>query len=1198
MNSRPLYQPRQSQGSPLLCWIRKSARVPLTALLLACFASWSVQSHAATGTWTLNNNGTWTNTANWSGGLVPNAIGDVALFNQVNLTGNRTVTLDVPVTLGGLVVGDTLGANTYTFSGSGLTMQALSGNAFINKYNSTTDILQAPLTLNSHLDANIYTGTFQIGPSATVPLISASSNFIKNGMGAVQLNVDGTGFNGNWVANRGTLTIAGNNGSADPMLGTGSIIINGTGRTDLTTVNIANNSTGSLTTVTYPGTNNVISSGAATLAAIRHFISGANDNVTHVLDGLTVNGGIFRANSGNGHSLQFAGPINILGQTSVFDVLGNATATRATLILGGAIDDGVATRNLIKEGAGRLRIISNANTYGGITSIKDGVVQLDDGANLGGGSTFVNGGLLSVATASTINNLVTTSGVTLVGQLGTSRFAIPAIGYSGSDAIDATRPINVSVPVAGMALAIDGVTGTASTNAANIDMAYVAGGSNRVWLSNVPGFDRTYTGTLTNGASGDLRLVAAANNLILSAADQLGGAAGTNNLVFGYDHSNPIVFTGNHIGQATGLLSGTTAGNGIVSVRANNAATLGTVTVNRGVTLNINGAGLTRPVGQGAVVALGGTLSTDNATDAKFGNTDFKLFGGSTLLLDNSAVVVDNTDRRLLPTSTVSLSSSTLRLIGDGGAVVLANQTLQDLLYRGGSVLSIDTDGTTVGRKTTLTASSFTRQDRGTLILKNIQNTATTFGTSAATQRLIIGTSPIPANGMIGANIVLWGGANSNDASLPLFVTHDGTDGVQAATMTTLANAGALALETAGTTIGDISGLAIAVTGSPSLQALRIRSTATGNAVTGGTITLGAAAGVGQGAGLFLAHTSNDTVTHTTNFSFAGGQEGLLYVATSAYNAAATPPANNPNNASGIVSLNGVLSGTAGVTRFGDGVLVLGGANTFTGPLTINSGETRLNNLAAAGGTPTTPGQIDINGGSTYLNATGRYYTNITARENSRLGNVNVGSSGFNNLTIAPRSGSSAPVILWVQNQAGGNITTAYGTLDMAANGQLSVVHPLQVNGGITGSGNIEKFMNERLIVAGDSSGYSGNITAYAGVLQSYTASPTAKPFGSANTITINPGAHLILAAPSNVNNGQVTINSDHGGIATIGQLYVADPATTLPTMSINSSAPWKVAFAIGAVGFSQDINQSTLFGGNTYLGAALGYTGIYTGNL
>lgn len=105
------------------------------------------------------------------------------------------------------------------------------------------------------------------------------------------------------------------------------------------------------------------------------------------------------------------------------------------------------------------------------------------------------------------------------------------------------------------------------------------------------------------------------------------------------------------------------------------------------------------------------------------------------------------------------------------------------------------------------------------------------------------------------------------------------------------------------------------------------------------------------------------------------------------------------------------------------------------------------------------------------------------------------------------------------------------------------------------------------------------------------------KPFGATNAVTINPGGGITLAAPTNINAGQVTLNSDHGGVSYLGQLYVADPATTLPAFTVNSSAPWKGAFGV-AVGFSVDIDQTTLFGGNAYLGAPLGYTGIYTGTL
>lgn len=1181
MNSRTNPPNPTRKGSPSLRWLRAHLKAPITAGLLAFFTLWSVQTQAVTGTWILNNSGNWTGTpANWAGGIVPNAIGDIAVFRN-DITATRTITLDAPITLGGLTMGDALGGSVFTFAGTNaLTLDNLFGNAFVSKYGSGTDVWQAPLVLSDSVDWNIFAGTLDVnGASSAQVSYTGAGDTIKNGAGALRLNIDavsGAGYTGNWVVNFGTLNIGGANSATPTSLGIGSnIILNGTGRADLAIFSLNNNGTGSDTTATYAGNNDVILQGGARINVDRNYISGANDRVTHVLDNLTMNGGILSVTSGNGHRLRFDGTTTLVGQTNVFDVAGNTTATLANLTLAGVIDDGANSRALIKEGVGRMLITNGANTYDGPTAVKNGVLQVGTGANLGTGETYVNGGALSFDDTATLNG-VSTNGLTLVGQLGTSRYVLPVVGYSGSAAIDSLNPLNVNVPIAGMVLGIDGITGTSSVNTADIDLSQVGSGSNRVWLGNVLGFDRTYQGTVLPSADGAIRLTSGGNTFIISgAANRLGGASSTANLIFGYDHSTPANYAGATVTQGQG---------GTVSVRVDNDTT-GSVTVHRGITVNINGT-ITTPLGTGVVAAMGGAITTDNASAARFGNTDFRLFGGSTLLLDNGGVTTANTDRRLLTTTDIDLSSSTLRLIGDGATVgATSSQTVNSIDYRGGSTISLDNDATTQAtRLTTLTTGSLNRTDRGTLNLRNLSNNATTFGTATGTQKLIVSSAPTVANGMIGADIVLWGGANANDAGTPQFVTYDATHGIQAATMTATATPAALAAATT-STIADINGVALAVSGSPSVQALRIRSTANSQAVTGGTITIGAAADPGQGAGLFLAHTSNNAITHSSNFAF-GLQEGLIYAATT-------------GGTSGEIILSGVISGTNGVTRFGDGILRLQGSNTFTGPLTLNSGETRLNNIAAAGGTATSPNTINLNGGSLYFQAgSTRYYVNIDVYDNARIGNVNVGGTGFNNLTIQPRAGSNEPVVLWHQDQAGSNVTTAYGSLILNGPAQFDIPHVFQINGGITGTGNLDKYFNERLILLGDSSGYTGNLTSYTSAFVSYNSNSTVKPFGATNTITINPGGGITLAAPTNINGGQLTINSDHGGISYLGQLYVADPATTLPAFTMNSTAPWNGAFAIGAVGFSVDINQSTLFGGDTYLGGALGYTGIYTGNL
>ena len=1141
-------------------------------------------ANAVTGQWTLDNSGNWTASANWAGGIVPNNIDDIAIFGN-NILANRTVTLDAPITLGGLTIGDAFGTSVFTFAGANaLTFDVTAGDAVINKYNSVTDVWQAPLILNDNLKANIYAGTLDVNNAGAQVSYSGAGNTIKNGAGALQLNIDATtaAYTGNWAVNLGTLRIGGANGATPGSLGTGTggITLNGQGRADLAILDLRNNGDAvSNTDIFYTGNNDVILQGGATINVDRNYIAaGGNTGNTIVLDNLTANGGILAVTGSNSYRLRFDGTTTLVGDTTVFSVAGNATSNFANLTLAGVITDGANTRALIKEGAGRMIVSNTANTYNGVTAIKDGILQVGAGANLGSGAVFVNGGaigLTSAAQATSTTNATFAGGLNLVSQIGATRSSLGAVVNTGFD-IDAGSPLDVAVPIYGMALEVDNI-------ANNIDIAQVGGGgaaSNRVYLSNRLGFDSTYTGTLTPSANGTLRLASATNNLILSTLNSLGGAGSTANLVVGIDQANAAIFSvGLAITHGTG---------GTVSVRNNNDVTLGTVTVNRGVTLNVNGAGITTPLGAGVVTVLGGTVSTDATSDVRFGNTDFRLFGGSTLLLDNSAVAALNTNRRLLTTTDIDLTSSTLRLLGDGGAATVSSQAVNSIDYVGGSTLSVDTDGAIAGRLTTLTTGTLNRTVRGTLNVRNIGNQATTFGTAAGTQKLIITANPTVTNDMIGANIALWGGTTSNDGTSPLFATYNATHGVEAAVFDLSGAAVDTASELAAATAGQIVSIDLLLANmtvtSGTVQALRIRTTNnTTQSVNGGTITIGSTAAVGQGAGLFLSHTADNINTHSANFAF-GSQEGLIY--------------NSTSGGSSAVLLTGVLSGSNGVTRFGDGLLRLQGSNTFTGNLTINAGETRLN-ARDAGGQFAATNMIDLWGGALYFEATNqRYFNNVTFSNDARLGNVNTGGTGFGNLTVAARTGSMAPIVLDIRNQSGGNTTTAFGGLTLNGPAQAYVTHFLQVNGALSGTGTFEKFGNERFFIGGDSSAYSQAVTVNTGVVGSLNSVSTAKPFGT-GAIVINPGGSLRLAAASNVDAAQITLNSDLGGISGIGMTYVGDPTALAAKIAGGSSAPgWRGFLGIGTVGFSTNINQSTLWGGNVFLGAMVGETGIYTGTL
>src|SRR5262245_51588290 len=86
--------------------MRHTKRAAL-ALAVAATVGLGRSAFATTGPWITNGSGTWNTGANWNGGNIPNATDDTADFNSLNLGADATVSLDIPVTLGGLTFGDT-----------------------------------------------------------------------------------------------------------------------------------------------------------------------------------------------------------------------------------------------------------------------------------------------------------------------------------------------------------------------------------------------------------------------------------------------------------------------------------------------------------------------------------------------------------------------------------------------------------------------------------------------------------------------------------------------------------------------------------------------------------------------------------------------------------------------------------------------------------------------------------------------------------------------------------------------------------------------------------------------------------------------------------------------------------------------------------------------------------------------------------
>jgi hypothetical protein len=133
-------------------------------------------------TWNINANGNWSAVGNWIGG-VPNAAGSEAVFGSI-IMAPRTVTVDVPITVGRLVLDN---ANAYTIAGNGPLLISNGGPAAIQILNGSHAI-SAPLSIAA---ANV---VMKSGPGTLTisgPQTHGAGAVLIANAGVVNLNSDG-----------------------------------------------------------------------------------------------------------------------------------------------------------------------------------------------------------------------------------------------------------------------------------------------------------------------------------------------------------------------------------------------------------------------------------------------------------------------------------------------------------------------------------------------------------------------------------------------------------------------------------------------------------------------------------------------------------------------------------------------------------------------------------------------------------------------------------------------------------------------------------------------------------------------------------------------------------------------------------------------------------------------------------------------
>jgi fibronectin-binding autotransporter adhesin len=211
--------------------------------------------------------------------------------------------------------------------------------------------------------------------------------------------------------------------------------------------------------------------------------------------------------------------------------------------------------------------------------------------------------------------------------------------------------------------------------------------------------------------------------------------------------------------------------------------------------------------------------------------------------------------------------------------------------------------------------------------------------------------------------------------------------------------------------------------------------------------------------------------------------------------------------ADSALSLRGVVSGSAGLTKTGAGTLLLTGANTYTGTTAVSSGVVRAQNAAAFG-----------TGLVTQADGTSKIIIDTTGTVTNAMSIYNIAS-----LQTVTLSGNK------VLNNATYDVTNNTTTTE---------------SGTLTGGGGITKLGTGTLLVTA-SNNFTGEVDVQAGVLD--LDSSTGSAAGSTTNVIVATNATLLISQSGQVNDSATvslsggTITRASGVSETFGALTLTE---------------------------------------------------------
>ncbi len=698
--------------------------------------------------------------------------------------------------------------------------------------------------------------------------------------------------------------------------GTGATVLDGVvsgsgslSKSDAGTATLSGANTYTGATTVNGGTLNITSAGAlgstaagtTVLAGGTLALSGAG--IAYAPEALTLYGvgagGAGALRNASGHNT-WTGPVSLGALARV------SAAAGTSLDIAGVVS---GTGSLEKTGSGVL-VLSGTNTYSGITTVSAGTLQIAADAGLGAAPGAASPGHLALNGGT----LRTTSTFTLAANRGL------ALGASGG-AIE-TAP--------GTTLAYGGVAAGAGDLTKTGDGTLVLSGNN------------TYTGA-TNVQAGVLRLGAANRVADASALNISSGAT--------FDANGFSETVASLAGAGTLALGNPGSATTFAFGGANTATTFsGVVTGGANATLAKNGSGTTTLSGANTFT---GTLRVNSGAIA---------LGASNVLADSAALALNGGALRVAGNysdtigSLSLLASSTIDFGGHTSTLTFTNAS------RSAGVLTIDNwAGSAFGGGDSRLV--FTNAPTGFSTGANGEFTQIQFTDwGAGAVRLPTG-EIVPYTGGTVFTYALGGGGNWN-------ADNNWSDSGQPANSDPGMWPGRNAANTANT-INDTAILGGAITG-PAAISLNGATRTVGYLIVNSphaytlnnnTLNFDVSAGraqlVNQGAGGLVL---NSAVTLQDNFTLTQAGSGLVDV-----NGSITGTNRDilvTGEGLGEVRFDGVVgTGTGSLTKSGPSKLVLSGANTFTGAITVNGGALEISSAGNLGDTSATA-TLTLDGGT------------------------------------------------------------------------------------------------------------------------------------------------------------------------------------------------------------------------------------------